>query len=212
MADAVRATSCGRPAPTSVIGNRLWAARWRAAISAASSRSATYCNSSTKSATAVSWSRAASPTDSTSAVRSASRLPLSASPRSGARSRLTFRSPLPTLIAPTNPANALSARRTASLAAAMRFMRTSAACNGGMRRTGSGLSSGASSRRVVNPRHRASWQMRLRSTVLPTPRNPTISMLLAVRPLRMRSRAIAASSISTSRPANSGGGVPAPGA
>ena len=91
-------------------------------------------------------------------------------------------------------------------------MRTSAACNGGTSKTGSGLSSGASRRSVVKPRHRASWQMRFRSTVLPTPRKPTISMLFAARPLRMRSRAMDASSINTSRPANSGGGVPAPGA
>jgi hypothetical protein len=47
------------------------------------------------------------------------------------------------------------------------------------------------------------------STVLPTPRSPTIKILLLGRPKRIRCTAIRTSSRSSLRPANSGGGAPA---
>ena len=57
----------------------------------------------------------------------------------------------------------------------------------------------------------ASSRMRSSNTVLPTPRRPTISMLLAGFPRRARPKAIRTVSRSSSRPASSGGGEPAPG-
>ena len=72
--------------------------------------------------------------------------------------------------------------------------------------------SGASSRIVEIPRASASWLIRFSNTVLPTPRSPTMSRLLAARPFRIRSKATEACSSRSSRPASCGGGVPAPGA
>src|SRR5271170_2649623 len=58
----------------------------------------------------------------------------------------------------------------------------------------------------------ASNRIRFSKTVLPTPRSPTMSRLFAARAARILSRETAAFSIRSPRPANSGGGVPAPGA
>ena len=77
---------------------------------------------------------------------------------------------------------------------------------------GSERSSGASIFTLANPRASASNLIRLSNTVLPTPRRPYRMLLRAALPDRIRSSAMAARSISSSRPASSGGGVPAPGA
>ena len=58
----------------------------------------------------------------------------------------------------------------------------------------------------------ASFLIRSSNTVLPTPRSPTIKRLFVGRPRRTRSMATRTVSRSSSRPASSGGGVPAPGA
>ena len=79
-------------------------------------------------------------------------------------------------------------------------------------KTGSDRFSGASRKRVVKPLASASFAIRFRRTVLPVPLRPTIIRLFAASRLLIRSRAMAASSRSSSRPASSGGGVPAPGA
>ncbi len=50
-----------------------------------------------------------------------------------------------------------------------------------------------------------------KSTVLPTPRSPIIKILFACKPRRVRSMATSTVFRSSSRPASSGGGVPAPG-
>ena len=68
------------------------------------------------------------------------------------------------------------------------------------------------------PRYERSWiatasaslRMRSSKTVLPTPLSPTIKMLLVGRPSRTLSIATRTVSRSSSRPANTGGGVPAP--
>jgi hypothetical protein len=50
-----------------------------------------------------------------------------------------------------------------------------------------------------------------RSTVLPTPRRPVISMLFSGRPSLRRASRIRKASISSSRPVSAGGREPAPG-
>ena len=72
--------------------------------------------------------------------------------------------------------------------------------------------SGASIRNASTLLASASSLIRSSSTVLPTPRNPTITMLLLGRPSLILSRAIRAVSRMSPRPTSSGGRVPAPGA
>ena len=212
FAEPVRARSCGRPAPTSVTGDRRCAARCSAVMSAASSSSSTYCSSSTNSANAVSASWAAVPADSSSSVRSCSRSPLSASPGSGSTSRLTSMSWYFIFRAVTKPASPRSARCARSRARSCLDSFNSACRSRGARIAGSDRFSGASTKREWMPAASASSRSRSRRTVLPTPRRPTIRTLLAGRASRTRASATLTVSRSPSRPANSGGGVPAPGA
>jgi hypothetical protein len=65
---------------------------------------------------------------------------------------------------------------------------------------------------VWMPDASASSRIRSSKTVFPTPRNPTIRMLFAGRPARTLANATLMVSRNSSRPASSGGGVPAPGA
>ena len=77
---------------------------------------------------------------------------------------------------------------------------------------GSDRPSGASIRSAQMPPTSASSRMRSSSTVFPAPRKPTIKRLLLERPILVRSNATCAMRRISSRPASSGGGVPAPGA
>lgn len=81
----------------------------------------------------------------------------------------------------------------------------------GARMLGRERSSGASALIVWYPAASASSLIRSSRTVLPTPRRPIIRTDLAVRPIAMRSMAMRTCSRSSSRPASSGGWVPAPG-
>ncbi len=155
---------------------------------------------------------AAAPAVSSSACRSCSRSPLSASPGSGSKSNPTSISSYFIFKALAKPASARSPRCAKSLAWAFKERWRSAWRSWGARMAGSDLFSGDSIRMVSMPCCSAASRMRSSSTVFPTPRNPTIRMLLAGRPSRIRASAIRTVSRSSSRPASSGGGVPAPGA
>lgn len=161
---------------------------------------------------AVSASFAAAPAASRSACRSCSRLPLSARPGSGSKSRPTSMSWNFIRRALAKPASARSPRRARLLAFSIRDSRSKATLISGASSAGNERLSGASMRSVCIPADSASSRILSRSTVLPTPRSPTMTMLFVGRPRRIRSSATRTVSRSSSRPASSGGGVPAPGA
>ena len=136
---------------------------------------------------------------------------MSARPGSGFRSSPTSMSWYFTLSALTNPASALRPRRASRAASPVEsFSRTLLSC--GTRIEGRDRFSGASIRRACMPFCSASSRILSSRTVLPTPRNPIIITLRLKRPALVRPSAIRAVSRTSSRPAISGGRVPAPGA
>ena len=162
--------------------------------------------------TAVFAPFAAAPTCSRSELRSPSRSPLSARPASGSKSSPTSRSSYLNFSAFAKPARARSPRCARCLAASTWLSRRSASRSCGAKSAGSDLFSGASIRMVCTPLRSASRRIWSSSTVLPTPRSPTIRTLFAEFPTRIRAIATLTCSRILSRPASSGGGVPAPGA
>ena len=208
----MRPRTWGRPAPTIVTGSCRCAIRCNAVISAASSFTFTYWSSSMKSAMQVPSALAAAPTASNRLCRSISKSPLSANPGSGSKSKPTSMSWYFTRRAPTNPARARKARCASCLAVSFLDRRNKAARNSGASIDGSERSSAASARKAAIPAASASSLNRSSNTVFPTPRKPTIIMLLLGRPIRIRSSAIRAAARISWRPTSSGGCVPAPGA
>ena len=165
-----------------------------------------------KKATAVFFSFAARPTATKISIRSCSRSPLSAVPGSSPSSTPNSMSWYFTFMAPTNPPRTRSAFFARVPAAEILSSFNNTDRSGGMSSAGKERFSGASMLTTTNPRASDSCAIRVSSTVFPTPRSPTSSRLRAGNPARNRSSAIAAFSIISSRPASSGGRVPAPGA
>ena len=161
--------------------------------------------------TAVPPALAASPTCSSSDERSPSSCPLSARPGSGSKSKPTSISRYLTFSPRTNPASALRPRLAVSLADSLKLNCKSIWRSCGASNAGSERFSGASMRTEWTPWAKESLRICSSKTVFPTPRKPTIIKLLAGLDIFRRAIAMRICSLNSSRPASSGGGVPAPG-
>ena len=155
---------------------------------------------------------AASPTASKTEIRSASKSPLSAEPFSGGRPMPTSMSPILIFTDDTKLRSTLSARRVASVAFAMLSSEIRRCLRGGTSNCGSVFPSWASMCIVLQSNSSAMIWTSFNSTVFPTPRKPIKMKLLDERPARTRCIVTRASLRMLSRPASSGGLVPAPGA
>ncbi len=164
-----------------------------------------------RSATEDLRSLAASPTAANRLGKSISRSPLSAAPCSGSMSSPNSTSPIVTFTPPMKLFKTAMARRTLSPAPARRFRSNRIRRNCGISSKASGLSSYASMETVRYSSRVAMRSISLSKTVLPTPRRPVIRKLFSGRPSLMRPSSTRACSRIVSRPANSGGGDPAPG-
>ena len=144
-------------------------------------------------------------------MRSVSRSPESATPGSGSTSK---RKPPWTILACTARAK-LAAMRPIILARSLfRQRRLTVRIIGGSasatwaRRSPPGRASNSS---IGQPASRAWARNSSRSTVLPTPRSPASTIGWNELPAAARPMTTSHASITRSRPASSGGGVPAPG-
>ncbi|OPZ54801.1 MAG: hypothetical protein BWY91_01443 [bacterium ADurb.BinA028] len=212
-------------------GSPDWEISWAAAHNADTSSAPRSCISSMKIATPTPRSAASPPTSLSNSTRSISMSPESARPDTAGTSMPTLqrsrrrlapalpRAPAPP--APRPPLDSVDSRWANDLITPSTWATSSgcgwpnsrtAMCNAADSGRRSGWSGRASSLPVPQCARTAADRSALSSTVLPTPRSPVSTTERSGRPRETRSSVTSKACNCSSRPANSGGRCPAPGA